>query len=83
MQVWWTGQTNALPKEVVERFEGKVMAIVGLEMDQVRRTLAGDVSVPITFAYVLSIACDLPVLSLQFPQMTDDLQVQPPPRRLN
>jgi hypothetical protein len=43
--------TDALPDAIVKRFEGKVMAIVGIEMDQVRRTPAGDVSLPINVAY--------------------------------
>lgn len=34
--VWWTGTSNPIPPEVVAKFDGKVMAIVGLEMDQVR-----------------------------------------------
>ena len=37
-QVWWTGTANPIPQEVVKRFDGKVMAIVGIEMDQVRRS---------------------------------------------
>jgi hypothetical protein len=28
-QVWWTGMTDDLPKDVVERFDGKVIAMVG------------------------------------------------------
>jgi hypothetical protein len=36
----------------VDQFEGgKVMAVVGFEVDQVMRTPEGDVSVPITAAY--------------------------------
>eukprot|EP00039_Didymoeca_costata_P007144 m.96763 g.96763 ORF g.96763 m.96763 type:complete len:478 (-) comp13558_c0_seq3:1265-2698(-) len=50
-QVWWTTSTDQLPSDIVERFDGKVMAIVGIEMDQVRRTPQGDVSVPINMAY--------------------------------
>lgn len=50
-QVWWTSTANDLPAEIVKRFDGKVMAIVGLEMDQVRKTPEGDVPVPITLAY--------------------------------
>ena len=60
-QVWWGGHPGgALPAEIVERFAGKVMAIVGVEMDQVRRKgdkdvdgsiLQEDVSVPINVAY--------------------------------
>jgi hypothetical protein len=33
--VWWTSTSNPLPDEIVKRFDGKVMAIVGMEMDQV------------------------------------------------
>jgi hypothetical protein len=50
-QVWWTSTANALPDEFVQRFDGKAIAIVGLEMDQVRRTPHGDVRVPITMSY--------------------------------
>jgi len=50
-EVWWTSGSNPMPDDVVKRFDGKVMAIVGLEMDQVRRTPEGDVSVPINMAY--------------------------------
>jgi len=51
-QVWWkTLPKVALPKELIQRFEGKGMAIVGYEVDQVRRTPEGDVSVPINVAY--------------------------------
>jgi hypothetical protein len=50
--VWWTKTANDIPPEIVERFkDGKAMAIVGIEMDQVRKTPAGDVSVPINMAY--------------------------------
>ena len=35
-QVWWTADTNDIPPEIVERFDGKVMAMVGVEMDQVK-----------------------------------------------
>ena len=34
-EVWWTASSDNLPPEIVERFDGKVMAIVGIEMDQV------------------------------------------------
>lgn len=50
-EVFWTTLSNDLPKDIVDRFDGKAIAIVGLEMDQVRRTDQGDVSVPITLAY--------------------------------
>jgi hypothetical protein len=50
-QVWWTSTSNDLPPEIVKRFAGKTMAIVGIEMDQVRKTPNGDVSLPITHAY--------------------------------
>ena len=50
-EIFWTSISNDLPPEIVRRFDGKVMAIVGIEMDQVRRTADGDVPVPITVAY--------------------------------
>lgn len=50
-EIWWTTASDPLPPSLVSRFDGKVMAIVGMEMDQVRRTPRGDVSVPINAAY--------------------------------
>ena len=51
-EVFWTMQDPiALPQHIIQRFENKVMAIVGYEVDQVRKTENGqDVSVPITHA---------------------------------
>lgn len=51
-QVFWKGLDPVdLPEEIVKKYDGKGMAVVGFEMDQVRRTPDGDVSVPITVAY--------------------------------
>ena len=60
-QVWWTDLPSvALPKELVARFAGKALAIVGYEVDQVRKkgdkdvdgsVLQEDVSLPINVAY--------------------------------
>ena len=58
-QVFWKGLDPVdLPKEIVERYKGKGMAVVGFEMDQVRRvpskanaSVLEDVSVPLTVAY--------------------------------
>ena len=50
-QIWWASTSNPLPEDIVRRFEGKAIAIVGLEMDQVRRTPQGDVPVPINVVY--------------------------------
>ena len=53
-QVWWTSTKNDIPADIVERFKGKVMAIVGMESDQVRKGAGPngeDVSVPISMAY--------------------------------
>ena len=50
-QVWWTSTANPLPDDIVKRFDGKAIAIVGLEIDQVRKTPEGDVPVPINVAY--------------------------------
>ena len=36
-EVFWTDQgNNAIPKDIVARFAGKTMAIMGYEQDQVR-----------------------------------------------
>jgi len=51
-QVWWKPLPPVdLPSDIVERYKGKGMAIVGFEADQVRRTPDGDVSVPISASY--------------------------------
>ena len=51
-EVFWTGLPEVpLPEDIVQRFEGKGMAVVGFEVDQVRRTPEGDVSLPINLAY--------------------------------
>lgn len=60
-QVFWTALAETpLPSDIVKRFDGKGMAIVGYEVDQVRRKgskdvdgsiLQEDVSVPINVAY--------------------------------
>ena len=50
-EVFWTSLPQAkLPDELIKRFKGKGMAIVGFEVDQVRRTPEGDVSLPINLA---------------------------------
>ena len=41
-----------LDQDIIDQFKGKTLAIVGYETDQVMRTASGDVSVPITHAYV-------------------------------
>ena len=53
-QVYWAMQTPVpLPEEIVQRFkDGKVMAVTGYEVDQVRQLEDGsEASVPITWAY--------------------------------
>ena len=59
-EVFWTDQGKTpLPPDIVERFDGKVIAIQGYEQDQVMVTPTGqpgvnpeeDVSVPINWAY--------------------------------
>ena len=60
-QVWWKQfEAVPLPDDIVERFAGKGMAIMGYETDSVRRKgdkdvdgsiLQEDVSVPINVAY--------------------------------
>ena len=54
-QVWWSPLAPAkLPQAMVEKFSGKVAAIVGWEIDQVRKGAGPngeDVSVPISASY--------------------------------
>jgi hypothetical protein len=51
-QVWWSPLApSPLPAEVVAKYAGKKMAIVGWEIDQVRQTPEGDKSVPISATY--------------------------------
>lgn len=51
-QVWWQALAPAeLPAEIVKKYNGTGMAVVGWEIDQVRRTPDGDVSVPISASY--------------------------------
>ena len=53
-QVWWQAlDPVALPEEIVKRYSGSGMAIVGWEMDQVRTAPGGgDSSVPISALYL-------------------------------
>jgi len=51
-QVFWTQLAPVdLPADIVQRYAGRGMAVVGYEVDQVRRTPEGDVSVPISISY--------------------------------
>lgn len=52
-EVFWAGLPKvALPDRILERFANKTMAVVGYEVDQVRRQPNGeDIPVPITHAY--------------------------------
>lgn len=51
-QVWWQPLAPVdLPSDIVKKYNGSAMAIVGWEIDQVRRTPDGDVSVPISACY--------------------------------
>ena len=54
-EVFWTSlPTVELPDDIVKRFKGKGMAVVGFEVDQVRQGAGPngeDVSVPINCAY--------------------------------
>merc|ERR1712025_1465784 len=50
--VFWTMMDPVpLDGEFVKRFDGRSVAFVGYEVDQVQRTENGDISVPITWAY--------------------------------
>ena len=52
-QVFWKGlEPVSIPSQVREEFDGKVMAVIGFEVDQVRVDERGsEVSVPINVAY--------------------------------
>ena len=51
-QVWWSPlKPVELPPEIIKAYNGTGMAIVGWEIDQVRQTPDGDVSVPISASY--------------------------------
>eukprot|EP00117_Sycon_ciliatum_P013017 scpid100832/ scgid13855/ len=51
-EVYWTMMDPvALPDYIIERYKGKVMAIVGYEADQVRKTDQGEESMPIFWQY--------------------------------
>ena len=51
-EVFWTMTDPVdLPQEIIEKFKGKTMAIVGYEADQVYKTENGDISIPITHQY--------------------------------
>jgi hypothetical protein len=51
-QVWWSPLApTPFPDDIVRRYNGSKMAVVGWEIDQVRRTAEGDVSVPISASY--------------------------------
>lgn len=51
-EVYWRMQDPVpLPAYIQDRFNQSIIAIVGYEVDQVRKTPSGDVSVPITWAY--------------------------------
>ena len=51
-QVWWQPLDPVdFPADIVRKYNGTGMAIVGWEIDQVRRTPDGDVSVPISASY--------------------------------
>lgn len=51
-QVWWSPLApTPMPDEMIRKYNNSGMAIVGWEIDQVRRTPHGDVSVPISATY--------------------------------
>ena len=51
-QVFWKAlDPSPLPEDVVKEYDGKAMAIVGFEVDQVFLTPDGEISVPINVAY--------------------------------
>ena len=73
-EVFWTALPEVnLPDDIVKRFKGKGMAVVGFEADQVRQGAGPngeDVSVPISASYNhhfgVTIAAKLPSRSVQW-----------------
>jgi hypothetical protein len=52
LQIWWKElPEQPLPPDIVKKLDGKGIAIVGYEVDQIRITPEGDVSVPINMHY--------------------------------
>ena len=50
--VYWTMMEPVnLPRNIINKFANKTMAVVGYEVDQVFRTKNGDIPFPITWAY--------------------------------
>ena len=73
-EVFWTMMDPVpLDQAVVDKFKGKVMAVVGYETDQVMRTDAGDVSVPITHAYNHHYCAYMSGAMSEMKQVTGDL----------
>jgi hypothetical protein len=52
-QVWWAAlEAVKMPEDVVKQFDGRTMAIVGFELDQVYKAKNGSyLSLPMTFSY--------------------------------
>jgi hypothetical protein len=52
-QVWWAAlEAVKIPEDVVKQFDGRTMAIVGFELDQVYKAENGSyLSLPMTFSY--------------------------------
>ena len=53
-EVYWKKQPAVpLPEEVVKRLDGQAIAVVGFELNQVRRTPDGDIPVPHAFLHTI------------------------------
>jgi hypothetical protein len=52
-----------LPDDLIKRFDGKGMAVVGYETDSVRKTPQGDISVPINMVRCSSLSSNQPPLA--------------------
>ena len=75
-EVYWTMMDPVpLDPAVVDKFKGKIMAVVGYETDQVIKSPGGDVSVPITHAYNHHYCAYMSGALSEMKQVTGDLGI--------
>ena len=76
-EVYWTMMDPVpLDPAVVDKFKGKIMAVVGYETDQVIKSPGGDVSVPIIHAYNHHYCAYMSGALSEMKQVTGDLGVE-------
>jgi len=75
-EVFWTMMDPVpLDKDVIDKFSGKIMAVVGYETDQVIRSPDGDISVPIIHAYNHHYCAYMSGAMSEMKQVTGDLGI--------